>query len=411
MAEFFNVLPTNEAIKLLFQYLQPDSKQEIVATEDSLARILSEDITAAENLPLFSRSSMDGFAVRAEDTFGATGSLPSYLIVGGEVPIGTITQSIIKQGTSIKVHTGSALPKGANAVVIMENTQYVDEKTIEVLKPVASGENIIPEGEEIKASETVFRKGQLIRSQDIGGLMALGITKVPVSNKVSVALISTGDEVIHPTKTPLPGQVRDINSYTLASLIKKYPSLPIKSYLIGDNFNQLKNAAQDGLNIADMLIISAGSSVSSRDLTADIINDLGLPGIIAHGLAIKPGKPTILGVVNNKPIFGLPGNPVSAINVFDSIVRPTIYYMGGCSFPPQPKTQRAVLLKNIPSAPGREDYVQVKLIRDKNQLFAEPVFGESNLIYLLIRSDGTVGVPLDTNGLYAGEEVTVYIND
>ena len=411
MPEFFNVLPPDQAITLLFEHLQPELESEVVATESSMGRILFEDITSSENLPLFARSSMDGFAVRAEDTFGASGSLPSYLTVAAEVPVGTTTKSIVHLGTSIKVHTGSALPIGANAVLIMENTQYVDEETIEVLRPVASGENVILEGEEIKAKATVFRKGAVVRAQDIGGLMALGITKVTVTRKVRVALISTGDEVIHPTRTPLPGQVRDINSYTLASLIQKYPALTVKSHLVRDNLSQLRKVARKSLELADMLIISAGSSVSSRDLTSSIINDLGTPGVITHGLAIKPGKPTILGVVGNKPVFGLPGNPVSAINVFDLIVRPTIYYMGGCDFSPYPNTQKAVLLKNIPSAPGREDYVQVKLISDNGELFADPVFGESNLIYLLVRSDGTVSVPLNKNGLYAGEEVTVHIND
>lgn len=411
MPEFFNVLPPDQAITLLFENLQPEIGSEIVATESSLGRILCADITSSENLPLFARSSMDGFAVKADDTFGTSGSLPAYLTVKAEVPVGKTTKSIVQPGTSIKVHTGSALPNGANAVVIMENTQSVDENTIEVLKPVAPGENVIPEGEEIKAKTTVFHKGAIVRAQDIGGLMALGITEIAVTRKVRIALISTGDEVIHPTRTPLPGQVRDINSYTLAALIQKYPAFTVKSHLVGDNLNQLKKAAQESLELADMLIISAGSSVSSRDLTSTIVNELGTPGVITHGLAIKPGKPSILGVVGNKPVFGLPGNPVSAINVFDLIVRPTIYYMGGCDLSPYPNTQKAVLLKNIPSAPGREDYVQVKLISDNGKLFAEPVFGESNLIYLLVRSDGTVGVPLDKNGLYAGEEVTVYIND
>ena len=221
-----------------------------------------------------------------------------------------------------------------------------------------------------------------------------------------------GDEVVAPDRTPQPGQIRDINSFTIAAQVLEAGGEPIPLGIVGDDYAGQLAAAQQGLKQADVLVFSAGSSVSSRDLTADIINGMGEPGVLVHGLSIRPGKPAILGIVEGKPTFGLPGNPVSAMVVFDLVVRPTLYHLAGCASPPEPITAQATLLFDIPSAPGREDYVPVRLSTATNgEIKAAPVFGKSNLIFTLINATGMVQVPLDRAGLYAGETVAVRMSE
>jgi molybdopterin molybdotransferase len=216
-----------------------------------------------------------------------------------------------------------------------------------------------------------------------------------------------GDEIVAPDFVPRPGQIRDVNTYTISGLVHQAGAEPVPLGIVGDDYEEQLAAARTGLEQADVLVFSAGSSVSSRDLTADIVNHLGQPGVLVHGLSLRPGKPAIVGLVGGKPAFGLPGNPVSAIIAFDLLVRPTLYHLAGCNKPPKPPTTTARLSQNIASAPGREDYVPVRLVERDGVRVAEPVFGKSNLIFTLIRAGGLVKVPLDKAGLYAGEEVVV----
>jgi molybdopterin molybdotransferase len=251
----------------------------------------------------------------------------------------------------------------------------------------------------------------LLRPQDIGGLMALGITQVSVCQRPRVAIVSTGDEIVAPDCMPAAGQIRDINTYTIAALVEQAGGVPWPLGVVRDDYEAQRQAAVAGLAQADMLVFSAGSSVSSRDMTVQVLNSLGSPGVLVHGLAHRPGKPTIVALIGDKPAFGLPGNPVSAMIVFRILVRPTLYALAGCTQMPQPRTVLARLTRNIPSVTGREDHVPVRLSHAGSELQAEPVFGKSNLIYTLIRADGVVVVPLDKGGLYAAEEVPVHIYD
>ena len=239
-------------------------------------------------------------------------------------------------------------------------------------------------------------------------MLALGITRVSVNRRPVVGIISTGDELVPPDKSVGPGQIRDINSYTISALVEQSGGKPKRIALVSDDFEAQRQSAVEGLSTCDALVFSAGSSVSSRDLTADVLDSLGKPGVVVHGISIKPGKPTVVGAVNGKPLFGLPGNPVSAMVVFDLLVRPTICHLSGCKTEPPQATARATLARDIPSVAGREDYVPVRLVRSPHGITeAIPVFGKSNLIYTLVRSDGMVKVPLDKSGLYAGEVVDV----
>jgi molybdopterin molybdotransferase len=409
MPEFFNVLPPQRALQALLDVLPPlDMGAEDASIEEALGRITAVDLGAAENLPAFPRATVDGYSLRAADTFGASEGLPAYFNVAGEVPMGRPARVSLSSGKAAGAYTGGMLAHNADAVVMVEHTQQVDAGTIEVVRPVAPGENVVQPGEDVQAGETILPRGHLLRPQDLGGLTALGITRVKVARRPRVAILSMGDEVVAPDVTPAPGQIRDVNTYTIAAQVRGAGGEPAPLGIVGDEYEEQLAAARKGLEYADVLVLSAGSSVSVRDRTADIINALGKPGVLVHGLAIRPGKPAILGLVKGKPAFGLPGNPVSAMIVFDLVVRPVLYRLAGCVHPPEPSTTWARLTHDVASAPGREDYVPVRLHGSgSGELKAEPIFGKSNLIFTHIRADGLIQAPLDKAGLYAGETVAV----
>ncbi|MBM3943025.1 MAG: molybdopterin molybdotransferase MoeA [SAR202 cluster bacterium] len=409
MPEFFHVLPPRQALQILLDRLCPLGEAEQTPTVQALGRVTAAAIMAREDLPAFPRSTVDGYSLRAADTFGATEGLPAYFAVRGEVPMGQAAQISVSHDEAALAHTGGVLAHGADAVVMLEHTHQANATTLEVARPVAPGENVVQPGEDVRTGEEVLPAGHCLRAQDLGGLMALGITEVSVARRPRVAILSLGDEIVPPEVQPGPGQVRDINSYTLAAQVQQAGGIPLLLGIAADNFDQQLQAARQGLAQADMLIISAGSSVSVRDVTAQVIENLGAPGVLVHGLALRPGKPAIVGLAGGKPVLGLPGNPVSAMIVFSLLARPLIYHLCGCRCPPEPPSVLARLSQNIPSAAGREDYAPVLLKRDNGRQIAHPVFGKSSLIFTLMRADGLVMVPLDRGGLYSGEEVTVQL--
>jgi len=416
MPVFFNVLPPAEARSLLLGQFQPRIQAEIIPTAQALDRVTAAPLTAPHPLPTFRRSAMDGYAVRAADTYGASGSLPAFLRIVGEVLMGRPAAVTLDPGDAAIIHTGGQLPDTADAVVQVENTQPVGPATsagcshdeeIEVVKAVAVGENVIQVGEDVATGEEILPAGHWLRPQDLGALLAMGIVEIPVARKPRVALISTGDEVVPPGREIGPGQVRDINSYTIAAQTARAGGEPLIYGIVPDDLAALQAAAARAMDEADVLVFSAGSSVSVRDATSRVIAGLGEPGILFHGVAVRPGKPTIGAIVDGKPAFGLPGNPVSAMNLFDLLVIPTIYKLLGCVNPPQRPVVRARVARNVPATPGREDRVAAKLVQRDGELWAEPVFGKSNLIYTLVRADGTFVIPLDAAGVTAGEWVEV----
>jgi molybdopterin molybdotransferase len=275
MPEMFQVLPPAEALKVLFNQLSPDVMMENIETAEALDRVLIEKLTAPSSLPSFPRSTMDGYAVRAKDTFGATESLPAYLNVIGEVPMGRGFELEVGPAQAAIVYTGGMIPPGADAVVMVERTQKLDATNIEVLRAVAPGENVIEVGEDVKEGEPLFDSGHILRPQDLGGLMALGITKVTVAARPRVAIVSTGDEVVPPEQTPGPGQVRDVNTYTIAGLAARSGGIPQHKGIIRDDYDSLFSETRLALDTADVLVVSAGSSVSTRDLTADVVINWG----------------------------------------------------------------------------------------------------------------------------------------
>jgi molybdopterin molybdotransferase len=413
MTEFFNVLSPDDARDLFLSHITPLSQLETLATAAALDRVTGMELQSPQPLPAFRRSTMDGYAVRAADTFGATGSLPAFLDVIGEVPMGRAAEVELGRGQAALVHTGGMIPDAADAVVQVEQTQIIGSQEaalpyeIEVFKAVAQGENVLQVGEDVAAAHVILPAGHLLRAQDLGGLLALGITKVSVMRKPRVAILATGDEVVSPEEETGPGQIRDINSYTVAGQVTAAGGEPVYGGIVADDLASLQSAAEKALASADMLVMSAGSSVSFRDLTAHVIDGLGDPGVLFHGVATRPGKPTIGGVVGGKPILGLPGNPVSAMVQFDMLGRPAIYHLLALEHPPYQGLVWATLSTNLASQSGREDYVPARLEKTGDGYRAIPVFGKSNLIYTLVNADGLIKVPLDQGGLLAGELVEV----
>lgn len=407
MAEFFNVLPPSEALRLIVEQLQTSRSQDLVPTVDACQRITRQAIYSPEDLPSFPRSSMDGYAVRSKDTFGASESLPAYLDIIGDTPAGLSPVVTLGPGQTTTAYTGGPLPGQADAVVMVELTQRAGDSTIEIMRPVAPGENVVQVGEDINHGDLILPAGHLVRPQDIGGLLALGITQLPVSPQPRIGIISSGDELVPPDFVPGPAQVRDLNTYTLSSLSAECGAIPFPVGLVSDDYGLQLDMAKKALSISDIVLFSAGSSVSSHDMTVNVISELGEPGVLFHGISFKPGKPTIGAIINGKPVFGLPGNPVSAMIVFNLLVKPVIYSMVGLDNPPVKPSVVAHITRDIPSQSGREDYIPVRLISENDTLSADPIWGKSNLIYTLVRADGLIKIPLDAGGLYAGSQVSV----
>lgn len=430
MPEFLHLSPPIESLHILLNKIPSRQiKTEIVSTECSLGRILAADVRAQCALPEFSRSAVDGYAVKAQDTFGVSETLPGYLSIIGEVPMGVGPEISIKKGTAALIHTGGMLPAGADAVIMLEDTQAINDGEIheavgkigdrlpelEITRAVAEGENVISIGEDVKKGELVIPAGSRIRSVEIGGCMALGIMKLRVVKKPVIGIISTGDEIVSPEVSTNPGQVRDINSYMLASLLENAGGESIKYGIVADNLESLKSTASRALVECDVLLITAGSSASSRDTTAEAISSLGSPGVLIHGVNVRPGKPTILAVSNGKPVIGLPGNPVSAFVICRLFVLPVLEKLLGIkSILPAPSVQASLTI-NLSSQAGREEWIAVKLVRMQKEgskediLGAEPIFGKSNLIFSLAKADGLIHIPANATGISTGEIVDVFL--
>jgi molybdopterin molybdotransferase len=408
MPEFFHVRPVRDALEALFAACALVPHTEHLPTASAVGRVLSHPPISPIDLPSFPRATMDGYAVQARDTFGASAALPVYLTCVGVVAMGAEPTFTIGSGQAAEIYTGGMLPPGADAVVMLERTQPISAAEIEVLSPVAPGENVVQVGEDVAQGGPILPAGHRLRPQDIGGLLAVGVLSVDVAARPRLAILSSGDELVPPHVTPLPGQVRDINSYTLAALAEAAGALPHMLGIARDKADELAARARHGLDSADMLVLTAGSSHSSRDLTRQVIEGLGNPGILQHGLAVKPGKPTLIAACEGKPVIGLPGNPASALLVARQLILPILARMQGQVARPAPSV-RATLSASVASATGREDSIPVSLLTRDGTLIAAPVFGKSNLIYTLVNADGVVEIPLNSGGLSAGAEVEVFL--
>jgi molybdopterin molybdotransferase len=347
---------------------------------------------------------VDGYAVRAADTYGVSDGLPGYLEVAGAVQMGAAPDVTVGPGTVVSMPTGGVMPPGADAVIMVEYTQEAMPGTIEVVRPVAPGDGVVRADEDATAGADLVPAGRPLRAHDLGMLAAAGLTSVTVHARPLVTIFSTGDEVVPPaTATLRPGQVRDASAVALAALVSESGGEPVQGGIVPDDPDALETALRAALGSSDVIVISAGSSVGARDGTATAVARLGAPGIWCHGLAIKPGKPTLLADCAGVPVIGLPGNPRSALVVFRLIGMPLVRRIGGCTSPPAEPVVRARLQRDLASATGRLDVVQVR-VRDG---IATPLFGLSALLSILTAADGYVIVPEDATGLDSGTEVEV----
>ncbi len=411
MPELFRLTSLQEARRRLEDNLPQELRQgrlgiEAIPLTGACGRVLAEDIISPVDLPPFGRSIMDGFAVRAQDTFGATDGLPGQLTVIGEVKMGQPAGVSITPGQAAKIPTGGMLPDGADAVVMVEHTQPWDENTIEVVRGVAPGENIIRVGEDLSKGEVMLRAGRRLRPQDLGALAGVGILSIEVYRRPRLGLLSTGNEIIPPDTEPEPGQIRDINSAALTAAARIIGAEVIFFGIVRDNREELRARLKEAFESCDMVILSGGTSVGIEDMVAECIAELGPPGILAHGLSLRPGKPVIIAVAQNKPVFGLPGHPASSLLTFDLVVSPLLRKMAQYEEKPRVKV-KALLARNLPSAPGREDFYRVRLESREGKLWAVPLLGKSALISTLLRADGLLHIPAEREGVYEGEEVEV----
>lgn len=407
--EFFELITVEEANKMLseqIKHVRPHPEK--LDLMDSLGRVVYEDINSPINLPGFRKSTVDGFAVKAQDTFGASEAMPAMFVVVDEVFMGKKTETEIFPGQAVKIPTGGMLPAGADAVVMVEHTEMLDETTLNVYKSLSPFENVVREDEDLKKGDLVLPKGQVLRPQDLGVLAAMGITGVTVAKKPLVAIISTGDEVVSPDASPQPGQIRDINTYSLMGLAKGLGADVMSMGIVKDSYDLLAETIKKAMETADIVVISGGSSVGTRDVTYKVINDAGPPGILVHGVSVKPGKPTIIGAVRGKPIFGLPGHPVSAMTTFNLVVKPVIYkLLGRVDKFGRFSRVKAFLKRNIASSGGKLEVVRVALVEENGKLWADPVMGKSALISTMVKADGVINISREKRGLEKGSIVEV----
>ncbi len=410
MKGFFQLISPGEFLSLLDRF-EPLSA-ETVATTEGLDRVLAEDIVSPEQLPPFARSTMDGYAVRARDTFGCSESEPALLTVVGEIAMGSPGREfVLRPGRTARIWTGGELPEKGDAVVMVEYTRQLDERTVEVFRPVAPGENVIRAGEDFEIHEPVLGRGSRLRPQELGVLSGLGITRLQVFRRPRVAIISTGDELVDPDRQPGPGRIRDINSTTLSCLVQEAGGIPTCHGIIEDDLDAMLGACSRALAKSDMVLLSGGSSVGRRDFTLQVLEGIRGSELLAHGVAIRPGKPTILARAGNRALFGLPGHVASAMVVFHLFVRPLLRRFSGLATDPGLVRVRAVTDQPIPSAIGREEYVRVRLTPrpDGSDPLASPVHGRSGLLKPLVRADGLLVIGRDVEGLDAGATAPVLL--
>ncbi len=384
---------------------------ETVSLIESHDRVLADTIYSGENLPSHPRSVMDGFAVHAKDTFGATESMPCYLQITGNVAMGEMPEGTVARGCCYRIATGGFMPHGADSVIMHEHTVPVDDTMIEIVKGGGTGTNIIGVGEDIREQETAITAGQLLRPQDLGLLAGLGLAQLKVFKKVRVGILSTGDEIIPHTDIPAPGKIRDINSIAITGLAQQAGAV-VKNYgIVSDKKEIFFPAMQQAVEENDIVLFSGGSSVGVRDLGEQAVESLGPPGILVHGVKLKPGKPVLIGMSGTTPVFGLPGHPVSAMVCFDLFVKPAIDKLSGKSIAAQEfqPSVTATLGRNLNSAAGRLDLVRVQLRREGSQVIADPVMGRSGAISTLSKAHGYFLIDEDSQGLTQGSTIEVFL--
>lgn len=395
-----NVVSVENALKMLCDNFSESKSCEAVELYNAYGRTVSSDIVSRADVPSFSRSTMDGYALKAEDTFGASDSVPAILEIRGEIPMGQKAEREIKNGECMKISTGGMLPCGADAVIPVEVTEEENGEICLCYKSVSPLENVTSRGDDVKNGQVVIRKGTELNFTHIGVLSAMGISTVNVKRKPLVGIISTGDELTEITAKEEMGKVRDVNSFLLSAMCEKYGADVRRYGIVKDERSLLLSDIKKASEECDAVLVSGGSSAGARDMTADIVNELGT--VFIHGIAMKPGKPTIIGKIGKKAVFGLPGHPAACCFVAEVLVNKFIDICLGRNR--KTEANKYILSENISSNHGREEYVCVKTDGDT----AFPVYAKSGVISLLSSCDGYIRIERDSEGLKKGEEVSVF---
>jgi molybdopterin molybdotransferase len=404
--KFFQVKSVEETLRLINKMVPQMEETVTKPLYDALHFVLAEDIMVRENVPNFRRSSVDGYALRARDTFGSSENMPGFLTVTGEVKMGQVPPRSVQSGEAMYVPTGGMLPEGSDSVIMIEHCEDISG-LLNLYRQVAPGENVISVGEDLREGDILLAKGTKLRSQEIGALASQGITNVTVWRKPVIGYLSSGDEIVSMETAELNmGEVRDINAATIGTLVNQWGLEFIYGGIVKDSREELENRARDLMDRTDCLILSGGSSVGTKDYSVEVIESLGEPGVYVHGISIKPGKPTILSQAKNKPVIGLPGHPASAMIIFHLFGKAVVDKLQGLQIK-SAKLTTARITKNIPSAPGRTDYIRVRLFEDNKEWFAEPILGKSGLISTLVKSEGMIEIASESEGIHKGDYVPV----
>ncbi|MDY6822953.1 MAG: molybdopterin molybdotransferase MoeA [Thermodesulfobacteriota bacterium] len=406
MEEFFKVMTPAAVLAMKERFSRVET--EAVSLSEALDRLAGADIVSPVDLPGFNRSVMDGYAVAAASTFGASDGSPAFLTIKGSIPMGAVPEFDIRRSEAAAIATGGMLPAGADAVVMKEHANAVSETELEVYKPVAPGGNMVGANEDFEAGGIAIARGTLLRSQEIGLLAGMGLTSVTVYRKPLVGIISTGDEIVTVEESPPPGHIRDMNTYTLAALVRESGGAPVNMGVVPDRYEVLYEALAEAVKDCDAVLVSGGSSVGARDYTKKAITALPDAELLVHGVAMRPGKPTMLARSWHRMVWGIPGQVTSAMVVYMIMVRPFVQHIGGYAGT-EPPTVSARIARNVPSVYGRTDFVRVWLEADPSggRPLAHPVFGKSGLINTMVKADGLVAIDADSEGINKGDAVAV----
>jgi molybdopterin molybdotransferase len=406
MKDFFNVTPLETVLEWVSRTHRAGT--EAIELFQSQGRVLAQDLVADDDLPPFARSTMDGYAVKARSTFGASEGTPAYLSVKGAVAMAERPYFRVEDGEAARIPTGGMVPENADSVVMIEHADTLGETAIEVYRSVAPGQNVIEKGEDFKKGATVLEAGTLLRPQEAGVLAAFGKDPILVYKRPVIGIISTGDEVVPVTAVPRTGSIRDMNTHTLSGLVRQNGGTPRSYGIVKDQKAPLFQTLERAVMETDMVLVSGGSSVGVRDFTLDAISSLADSKILVHGIAISPGKPTILASATGKFVWGIPGHVTSAMIVFCMVVKPFLDHLRGIALSSREAPEiRAILTRNVPSSQGRRDFIRVRLIKKGAALYAEPILGKSGLIHTMVRADGVIAVGMNDEGVLEGTEVQV----
>ncbi|WP_042345601.1 molybdopterin molybdotransferase MoeA [Bacillus massiliigorillae] len=405
--KFFQVKTVEETIGLIESYIPNIKDVEKISLWNASGRVVAQDVIVRENVPSFRRSSVDGYAVKAEDTFGASESMPAFLSVKGEVRMGEEVTYTLQKGEAVYVPTGGMLPNGSDTMVMIEHCEQMNE-LLNIYRQAVPNEHVVFPGEDLKEGEILVKKQTKLRPQEIGALASQGIEEVPVFRRPIVGYLSTGDEIVSFNREAIStGEIRDSNALTIGTMTEQWGYEFVYGGIVPDDESELKKKSEELLQKVDCLVLSGGSSVGTKDYSVSVIDSLGKPGVFVHGVAVKPGKPTILSCANDKAIIGLPGHPASAMVIYMLFGRKILTKLTG-----EKKEQRldymsAISTKRLPSVTGRTDYIRVKLTEESGQMYAEPVHGKSGLLFTMVASDGLLEIPSAKEGIDKGEVVKV----